>query len=217
MQVALAVFVSFCAWLFSPVFTSRMRILDLSDVGMWGGVGESALPDAWRGLFYFTGNLQPDGSPSPLLGMDTTMCSFNPSRRLLSCPVASMLWATRDDSAPIARRLAAARFRYDFAFDEKFESARLSASIFGFDVLGRIGLVWDIAKASGDGSTLKRCSWAVATVGERGPTPLERVRRSKRGSRSCYRLRRVAHAGRVSGGVLKQLKRAWGASVSRFA
>ena len=145
MQTAVAVFIAFCAWLFSPVYIARMRHLELADVGNWGGVGESqpGLPAAWRGAYFLRGNAQPDGKPSPLVGMDLSLCAFDAVTRSLSCPVSSMLWAARDDATAAARQLAAARFVYVLEFDPAYRAASMRARVFGMDVLPRIGLVWD--------------------------------------------------------------------------
>jgi hypothetical protein len=214
MQLALGTFVVFCAWLFSPAYNARARTLDLNEVDLWGGLrsnGESP-PAAWRGLYY----MRPDGNVSPLIGMDTTLCAFVSARRTLSCPVASLLWAAREDSAHAARTLGIARFRYDLVFDEKYEAASIHAFIFGIELLHHIGMVWDIAKAATDGNTLRRCAWTADSVKGLGATPLERVRRAARGTRSCYRPRRVAQNGLVSAGVMRDLRQAWGSTVVRF-
>lgn len=212
-----AALAAFCVWLLRPMAVGRMALLDISTVGAWGGTGgeQPGLPAAWRGLFYLQGNMQPDGSTSPLIGMDTTLCAFDQSDQSLSCPSTSMFWAAeRPDSALNARRLATARFRYEFRFDPKYDAAQMRALVFGIDVLPRIDLVWDIAKL-GDGK-LKRCSWAASSAEAYGATPLERIRNSPRSSRSCYMLQRAALDGRISSKIVAELKRTWGGMVARF-
>jgi len=93
----------------------------------------------------------------------------------------------------------------------------ITLNVFGFETLARLGLVWDIAKTSNDGSTLTRCSWTASSAAEQGATPYERVRRGGAAGRaSCYKARRVAVDGRVTSGLLREMQRATGSSVGRF-
>lgn len=216
MQVSIACFVLFCSWLFSPYYLLRVVSLDLDDVRSWEVPDSSKLPKAFAGLFFMSGNVQPDGSPSPMIGMDTRFCAFDAVRRHMRCPVSSMLWAPEADAISTARKLALARFHYDFVFDEKFDAAELHAYVFGIDVLKRLGLVWDIAKLNADGGQLRRCSWTAESAALAGDTPLQRVRRAGRGNQGCYAPRRVCGAGTVSRSVVNQMKQAWGRSVVRL-
>lgn len=219
MQLALVVFTTFCAWLFSPLYLQRLQELRLDDVARWGGTGQKQddLPPSWRGLFYSSGNTQPDGTPSPLVGMDTTLCAYSAPARVLSCPVASMLWAPVPDGTSTARKLAAARFRFDFVFeDEAHDAAQLRAYVFGIEILSPLGIVWDIARLSPDGRTLRRCTWASSAAEEAGTTARSRVMRGGRRNAACYSPQRLALGGKISTNVLSEMKRAWGETAVRL-
>mmetsp|Transcript_5336 Transcript_5336/g.18034 ORF Transcript_5336/g.18034 Transcript_5336/m.18034 type:complete len:220 (-) Transcript_5336:474-1133(-) len=218
MKLAVACFFLFCAWLASPLYLYPARYLELDSMSSWDVPATARdVPTTWKGVYYMSGNVQPDGSPSPLVGMDTRFCTYQASRRCMRCPMSSMLWAAEADAIQTARKLAVARFHYDFHFTDDLKSAELRAYVFGVSILDRLGLVWDIGKTGGNGAELKRCSWTRSAADRAGSSALKRLQSAGWSNRGCYSPRRAYGDGGVAAGVLKRMTRTWGSTVVRLA